>query len=147
MQPNTCGTRYGFTDVVRLILYQGPSVFPIVFACVIGRTAHSILLWRLGKGEYIGTLDLLAGSTSLTSTVTTQLKLRFIGLLGIALMFIWAFSPVGGQASLRAMTTGLRLDTSSASFSYMTTDSTLTEYENLLNAQVKASVIAEYQVY
>ena len=50
---------------------QGPSVFPILFACVVGRAAHAVLLWRLERGERIGVLDLLAGSTSLTSTVTS----------------------------------------------------------------------------
>ncbi|TGO84120.1 hypothetical protein BPOR_0547g00090 [Botrytis porri] len=60
-------------------MYQnlGPTVFPILFASVIARATHAILLWRLEKGEDIGVLDVLA--------------------------VIWALSPIGGQASSRQM--------------------------------------------
>jgi hypothetical protein len=81
----------------------GPSVFPILFAAVVGRTTHAILLWRLERGERVGTLDILAGSTSLTSTVNSQLQLRIISIFGITLATIWALSPIGGQASIRQL--------------------------------------------
>ncbi|OAG25681.1 hypothetical protein CC77DRAFT_1015059 [Alternaria alternata] len=45
------------------------SVFPISFAVVLGRATHAALRWRLESGERCGTLDVLAGSTSLTSTI------------------------------------------------------------------------------
>lgn len=86
-----------------LIDTQGPTVFPIVFACVLGRASHAVLTWRLEKGERIGLLDILAGSTSLTSVITSQLKLRMASYLGFALVCIWALSPAGGQACLRQM--------------------------------------------
>ncbi|KAI0570113.1 hypothetical protein Alg130_11351 [Pyrenophora tritici-repentis] len=84
----------------------GPTVFPILFASVVGRAAHAILLWRLEKGERIGILDTLASSTSLTSTVTSQLQLRSFSILGVALLIVWSLSPIGGQASVRIMTIG-----------------------------------------
>jgi hypothetical protein len=71
-------------------------VFPILFASVLGRAVHAILIWRLENGERIGILDTLAGSTSLTSTFTSQLQLRRITLLGVTLIAVWALSPVGG---------------------------------------------------
>jgi hypothetical protein len=83
-------------------------VFPILFASVIGRAAHAILLWRLEKGERIGILDTLASSTSLTSTVTSQLQLRSLSMLGVALLVVWSLSPIGGQASVRIMTIGYK---------------------------------------
>jgi hypothetical protein len=62
-----------FLDIVSSTFRQGPTVFPLLFASVVGRAVHAILLWRLEKGEHIVILDTLAGSTSLTSTVTSQL--------------------------------------------------------------------------
>lgn len=100
-------------------MYKGPTVFPILFACVLGRASHSILMWRLERGERNGVLDILAGSTSLTSTVTSQLKLRMISILGLDLVAIWALSPVGGQACLRQMSQGHNITTHAASFTYM----------------------------
>jgi hypothetical protein len=80
-------------------------VFPILFACVVGRASHPILVWRLGRGEKIGTLDMLASSTSLTNTFTSQVKLRILSILGLGLLAIWMLSPFGGQACLRQMST------------------------------------------
>lgn len=99
---------------------QGPSVFPILFACVLGRTSQAILQWRLEEGEYAGILDLLAASTSLTSTVTSQLKLQLFSVFGLGLVFVWALSPVGGQACVRLMDIGTKTTTHAASFEYMT---------------------------
>lgn len=82
---------------------KGPSVFPILFACVLGRASHSIQVWRLERGERISTLDVLAGSTSLTSTVISQFKLRILSAFGLALIAVWTLSPYGGQACLRQM--------------------------------------------
>jgi hypothetical protein len=90
----------------RADLRQGPTVFPILFASIIGRATHAILLWRLEKGERIGILDTLASSTSLTSTVTSQLQLRSLSILGVALLVVWSLSPIGGQAFIRIMTIG-----------------------------------------
>ncbi|KAF5854573.1 hypothetical protein GGP41_007339 [Bipolaris sorokiniana] len=84
-------------------LTTGPTVFPILFASIVGRAVHAILLWRLEKGERIGILDTLASSTSLTSTVTSQIQLRSFSILGVALLAVWLLSPIGGQASVRVL--------------------------------------------
>jgi hypothetical protein len=98
---------------------QGPTVFPILFAAVVGRAAHAALLWRLEVGESLGVLDVLAGSTSLTSTVTSQIQLRKLSPLGLGLIVFWALSPVGGQASFRQMTIGTKTMSQPANFTYM----------------------------
>ena len=97
---------------------QGPTVFPILFALILGRATHTILRWRLESGERIGVLDTLAASTSLAGTVVSQFQLRAISLIGIILVLIWALSPVGGQASLRQMVLGMKTATQPASFEY-----------------------------
>ncbi|KAI1343196.1 hypothetical protein F5Y15DRAFT_427633 [Xylariaceae sp. FL0016] len=78
--------------LVQATIY-GPSVFPILFACVVGRATHATLIWRLERGERTGVLDLLAVSTSLTSTVTSQSQMRTVSLVGVALIVVWAMSP------------------------------------------------------
>lgn len=75
-------------------------------------------MWKLEKGERIGVLDLLAGSSSLTSTVISQVQLGMLSFLSVGLVLIWALSPVGGQASFRQITTGNRTYNSMASFRY-----------------------------
>ncbi|KAH8623697.1 hypothetical protein IG631_21402 [Alternaria alternata] len=97
----------------------GPTIFPLLFASVVGRATHAILLWRLEKGERIQILDTLATSTSLTSTVTSQINLRQISVLSILLVAIWALSPIGGQASLRQMSIKTVAKHSDSSFRYV----------------------------
>jgi hypothetical protein len=93
-------------------------VLPILFACVVGRASHAILIWRLGRGEKIGTLDMLASSTSLTNTFTSQVKLRILSILGVGLLALWTLSPFGGQACLRQMSTSENVTTHDFPFVY-----------------------------
>lgn len=86
---------------------------------ILGRATHALLRWRLECGERIGVLDTLAASTSLTSTVVSQFQLRTFSAFGIALILVWALSPIGGQASLRQMTIGTKNTTFPGTFSYM----------------------------
>lgn len=102
-----------------LTLNQGPTVFPILFALILGRATHAVLRWRLERGERIGILDTLAASTSLTTTVVSQFQLRAVSILGFVLMSVWALSPIGGQASIRQMTIGSRNTTESNIFQYL----------------------------
>jgi hypothetical protein len=103
-------------------------VFLILFASVLGRAVHAILIWRLENGERIGILDTLAGSTSLTSTVTAQLQLRRITLLGVALIAVWALSSIGGQGSIRQITIDEDISVQPASFNYAVPHGNLTSY-------------------
>ncbi|KAF2123504.1 hypothetical protein P153DRAFT_413440, partial [Dothidotthia symphoricarpi CBS 119687] len=115
------------TTLLRATKY-GPTVFPILFASIIGRAAHAILLWRLEKGERVGLLDTLASSTSLTSTVISQLQLRSLSILGVALLVVWSLSPIGGQASVRVMSIGTKDAQIHESLSYMVNSGNLGAY-------------------
>jgi hypothetical protein len=101
------------------LLIQGPTIYPILFASVVGRATHAILLWRLQKGEKIGTLDILAGSTSLTSTVVSQFHMRLVSSVGLGLIAIWVLSPVGGQSSFRQISFGQANFVENAVFSHV----------------------------
>lgn len=96
---------------------------------MVGRVTHAILLWRLAKGERIGVLDTLASSTSLTSTLTSQLQLHMLSVLGIALVVVWSLSPIGGQATVRLMTIGLKDTIIADSFKYMVNNGILGAYD------------------
>jgi hypothetical protein len=67
----------------------------------------------------MGVLDTLAGSTSLTATLVSQFQLRSVSVVGIALISIWALSPVGGQASIRQLTNGTRVQIEPTTFQYL----------------------------
>ncbi|OMP83028.1 hypothetical protein BK809_0001220, partial [Diplodia seriata] len=98
----------------------GPSIFPIVFAAVVAKNLRTISLWQLEKGQKIGVLDQLLGSTSVVSTIITQFQLRAYGPVGVCLMLLWIISPLGGQATLRILDTKLQVDNSSITIDYPT---------------------------
>lgn len=104
-------------------LVQGPTIYPILFASIVGRATHAILLWRLERGEKVGTLDLLAGSTSLTSTVVSQVQMRLMNHIGLGLITIWLLSPVGGQSSFRQISVGPTSVVEDAVFSHVVPNS------------------------
>lgn len=76
-------------------------------------------MWRLERGEKLGTLDLLAGSYTLVSTITAQLTIGVLSFTGPGLILLWAFSPIGGQASLRVMTIGNATTNATVELDYM----------------------------
>ncbi len=85
------------------MIFQRSTVFPILFAALVGRMIKTYSVWRLQEGERIGLLDLLLSSTFITNTVTTQVSLRPPSLIAVFLLLLWALSLIGGQASLRAL--------------------------------------------
>jgi hypothetical protein len=99
-----------------------------MFAAVVGRAIKSTSLWRLQEGERIGLLDLLLGSMTVTNTITTQISLRSLHLLGILLTLLWALSPIGGQASLRVLRFQSTPVAHSVSLQYMNMNSSYAAY-------------------
>ncbi|KAF2119160.1 hypothetical protein BDV96DRAFT_643306 [Lophiotrema nucula] len=94
-------------SILRDAARYGPTVFPILFAAIVGQAMHSMAHWRLENGERMKVLDQLLGSTGLFSTIVTQLKFRNIGFVGAGLIALWILSPLGGQASLRVLDSGV----------------------------------------
>jgi hypothetical protein len=68
-----------------------------------GKALKSIAFWKLEKGSRAGLIDQLLGSTTIFQTIVIQTQLRAPGIVGITLVFIWALSPLGGQATLRTL--------------------------------------------
>ncbi|KAF7193895.1 hypothetical protein HII31_04785 [Pseudocercospora fuligena] len=106
----------------------GPTIFPILFASALSRSLHIIMLKMLERGSRLGTLNLLAGSTSVAGTILHQAALRLPSLLGLALIVAWALSPLGGQASLRVVSIGTSSISSTIDTSYMSTNKSFDGY-------------------
>ena len=77
------------------------------------------MLWGIETGQRIAVLDTLAGSTSLTSTVVSQVHLRRVSYVGLGLVAIWMLSPVGGQSSFRQITFGPRHASENTTYLYV----------------------------
>ncbi|KAI0015593.1 hypothetical protein F4780DRAFT_786586 [Xylariomycetidae sp. FL0641] len=130
------------TDALVQAAKYGPTVFPLLFAAVLGRASHAIFVWFLERGARVGTLDLLAGCSSLTSVVTSQYQMRMVSFLGVLLMLIWALSPVGGQASIRQLSLATRLATEETNYTYMIPGTSMMDYRISDHASAFANINA-----
>ncbi|KAF2274912.1 uncharacterized protein EI97DRAFT_93655 [Westerdykella ornata] len=95
----------GFGKKVEVATDLGPTLFPIVFAAISGRSMKMIARYLAERGAKLSTLELLMASQSVWGTVESQLLMRRLTLVGANLLFLWAMSPLGGQASLRLLET------------------------------------------
>ncbi|EOA81333.1 hypothetical protein ACJQWK_10557 [Exserohilum turcicum] len=106
---------------VEFAMNLGPTIFPIVFAAISGRSMKMIARFLAEKGSKISILELLMASQSVWGTVESQMNMQRLTLVGINLLFLWALSPLGGQASLRLMTRQDHVSFDNAKLRYMTT--------------------------
>ncbi|KAF2003835.1 hypothetical protein P154DRAFT_543619 [Amniculicola lignicola CBS 123094] len=106
---------------IEFAITLGPTVFPIVFAAICGRSLKMVARFAAEKGAKISTLELLMASQSVWGTVESQLLLQRLTVVGVNLLFLWALSPLGGQSSLRLMNRTLRSSYESSKIRYVTT--------------------------
>ncbi|KAK3639334.1 hypothetical protein LTR56_012502 [Elasticomyces elasticus] len=122
----------------------GPSVFDIIVAAVVGRLIKELLVWRLECGEKLGLLDLLAGSTSIPSTIATQVALRartwVLCLTGAGLSSLWLMSTVGGQAALRVVRIGNMTINSTVPIRYLNTNGSMNIFD--IGAEIDPQLLA-----
>ncbi|KAJ4328689.1 hypothetical protein N0V84_000880 [Fusarium piperis] len=85
------------------------TAFPILFAAIMGRLMYQLSRWKLERGATMGTLEQLMGSRTLGAAFLTQAELGAFNLVSLAIVFVWVWSPLGGQALLRML--GSRLET------------------------------------
>ncbi|USW57938.1 hypothetical protein Slin15195_G112570 [Septoria linicola] len=83
----------------------GPTVFPIVFAAIIGRFLRAVAALKMEHGSSVLTMEYLLSSRTVVSAVMTPFELRTWHFLIPLLLMLWAFSPLGSQASLRIIWT------------------------------------------
>jgi len=82
---------------------QGPTVFAIVFAAIVGRFLKSTAATFLENGSSIGTIETLLGGRTVFNAVLLPLSLKFAHPLMPFLVLLWMLSPLGGQAALRVV--------------------------------------------
>ncbi|KAL2868164.1 uncharacterized protein BJX67DRAFT_351228 [Aspergillus lucknowensis] len=101
------------------VTHLGPSVFPIIFAAIVGSMMRSIALWKAEKSAPLGLLEQLNGSTSFAGTVASIWSLRRPDLFTIPILLLWAMSPLGGQSALRLISQEPSTVSSNISVAYM----------------------------
>lgn len=98
------------SELVRLtassfLQVKGPTVFPVLFAAIVGGSMERIASWRIQTkhGATLGMVELCLGSQTLSRAFTTQTRIRAFSLASAAILCLWALSPLGSQASLRVI--------------------------------------------
>ncbi|XP_014557657.1 hypothetical protein COCVIDRAFT_96702 [Bipolaris victoriae FI3] len=84
-------------------LLISPTIFPLLFAALMGRFFRYFGLWLAQRGTTLGRLEQLIGCQSVFSALERQISLRSWSIIGIASILIWLLSPVGGQSALRLL--------------------------------------------
>lgn len=79
----------------------------------------AIATWRLERGATIGLLEYLLGSRSMASAFMAPVKFRTFNLFVPLLIMMWAFSPAGGQSSLRIITVEPKYTNVSQDYQYL----------------------------
>lgn len=137
-------------DKVQRATLLGPTIFPIMFAALVGSTLKTLARFRAENGAPLGVcqslpgcsfaskadtwqvLEQLMGSHTLFSTVETHFFLHSFGPLGVGLVLLWALSPLGGQSSLRLLDTTQHPLISSAKLRYPSYNQTTESYFSTL---------------
>ncbi|OAL43180.1 hypothetical protein IQ07DRAFT_593355 [Pyrenochaeta sp. DS3sAY3a] len=96
-----------FGEDIKAITLVSPTIFPIIYAAILGKFLRRLGLYKVERGITIGNLERLIGCQSIFSTVERQFGLRRFDFLGFVVLFAWLLSPLGGQASLRLLSKGL----------------------------------------
>ena len=98
----------GYGDTLLASTKIAVTIFPIIYATIairLLRAVHRTTESRPGEvtNGYEALLKLL-DSKSVGDACINIMKYRAFNLAGFALLFLWAFAPIGGQASLRVVT-------------------------------------------
>ncbi|KAG6359248.1 hypothetical protein INS49_012769 [Diaporthe citri] len=99
----------------------GPTVFPIVFAALVGRALKAIGRFKSEKGIKFSTLWAFLPTKTVFDAVLLQWSAGALSLPTILVGLLWAMSPAGGQASLRMLYRTNQTSVSSTSIHYMDT--------------------------
>lgn len=92
-----------YGDHLRRTLLLSPTIFPIIFAALMGRCFRYIGLFRAERGISLGRLEQLIGCQSLFTALERQIVLRSSSILGLMMTLVWLLSPLGGQSALRLL--------------------------------------------
>ncbi|KAL6810536.1 hypothetical protein V8C40DRAFT_284136 [Trichoderma camerunense] len=81
------------------------TIFPIVFAAVVGRAIKTFTAWRLEHVTRLAFVEQMMGSLTLGGALLTTYSLQALNIIAAILAIIWVMSPLGSQAALLMITT------------------------------------------
>ncbi|KAJ5707908.1 hypothetical protein N7488_007709 [Penicillium malachiteum] len=90
-------------DALKIAMKVEVTLFPLVYAAIVGRMSRQLAHWKLQKGASVSIIQRFLGSTTVFGTLYTSWVLRSLDLVALGLTVLWAFSPVAAQASLRIL--------------------------------------------
>jgi hypothetical protein len=92
-----------WSDKVVSATRIAPSLFPILFSAVLGNALKVWAHFKVERGSTLGSLEQLMGSQTVASAIKSIYVLRAFGLYTMILLPLWAFNPLGSQASFRSV--------------------------------------------
>ncbi|XPS92069.1 hypothetical protein M3J09_001475 [Ascochyta lentis] len=92
----------GSYKLEEMLLYT-PTVFPLLFAALMGRFFRHLGIWLAERGTTLGRLEQLIGCQSVFLAIERQICLRNFSTVGVCSILIWLLSPFGGQSALRVL--------------------------------------------
>ncbi|KAF2819257.1 hypothetical protein CC86DRAFT_388070 [Ophiobolus disseminans] len=99
-----------------------PSIWPIVFSGVLGSAVRALADWRVERGLSLMALEQLLGSLTMAGTVITIFRWSIFRVSSAALILLWAFNPLGSQASFRGAFLRPEIGTTLGSITYNNAD-------------------------
>jgi hypothetical protein len=86
---------------VEETLLLSPTIFPLIFAALMGRFFRYMGLYLAERGTTLGRLEHLVGCQSVFTALERQIAFRSWSAIGLFTVLVWLLSPVGGQSALR----------------------------------------------
>ncbi|QPC76121.1 hypothetical protein HYE68_006873 [Fusarium pseudograminearum] len=96
-------TQSSFGDAVLEILSVASTLWPILFAAVLGPVLKTVALFQAERGSTLGSLEFLLTSQTTASALKNFVTMGWIGSWAIVVLTAWSLSPLGGQAALRSL--------------------------------------------
>ncbi|KAF2628777.1 hypothetical protein BU25DRAFT_430599 [Macroventuria anomochaeta] len=90
-------------DKLQEMLLYTPTIFPLLFAALMGRFFRHFGIWLAERGTTLGRLEQLVGCQSVFLAIERQICLRNFSTIGVCSILIWLLSPFGGQSALRVL--------------------------------------------
>jgi hypothetical protein len=111
-----------------------------MFAAVAGKSLKSFTRYYAERGMRLGILEHLLASQTVWGTFESQILLRNFTVVGVHLLLLWSLSPLGGQGSLRILSTRSASKTHAGeSLIYMPTGAMLDNMTSSVFAQSDAA--------
>ncbi|KIN07153.1 hypothetical protein OIDMADRAFT_47060 [Oidiodendron maius Zn] len=110
-----------FGAIMEEAMRLGLTIFPIIFAAIVGRALKRIGRYRAERGVRLLTLWPIMNTKTIFDAVFSQWDLRRLTITSVLLGILFALSPVGGQASLRIVYVTNDTSTTPGNLRYMDT--------------------------